>query len=244
LGLFATDTLAAQQDSEGRLVAVGETSSRLTLYLDELTAVGRLDLVARGIAYLRGFGVQVVFAVQTLNQLLDVYSQYESLRGNVSYFVAFPSTEQRTAEDISRQLGKMTIRMEDEGLSSGESVFTRRRSTTQRDQERPLLMPDEVRRLGNHQPITMVTGAFPILNHLKGYYEFRELVEKTKIPVPALEPEEHESASVWRDTKALEPDLEQFRNLDDAGRPIRGPSKKETQEFREPEVDGADIDAY
>lgn len=170
LSFHLTASLAAEPAPDGNLRPAARTDRNLVLLLDELAAVGRLDLISRQIAYLRGYGIQVVSAVQTANQLYEVYGQYESLRGNLAYLLAFPSTEQKTSEEISRLLGDQTLWVENRTRSSAESVFASRRSVTVRDHKRPLLTPDEVRRLPNENPLLFVTGAHPIVNGIQGFW--------------------------------------------------------------------------
>lgn len=142
----------------------------LVLCLDELAAVGRLDLMARQIAFLRGYGVQVIAAVQTANQLYDLYGQHEAIRGNLSYLVVFPSTEHRTAEEISRLLGDQTVYVESRSRGTTGHLMGHRRTDTLRDQKRPLLTPDEVRRLGDDRPVLFVTGAQPVFCRMVGWW--------------------------------------------------------------------------
>ena len=102
------------------------------------------------------------------------------MRGNLSYPAAFPSTEQKTAEEISRLLGDQTIDVESRSRSTAESLFASKTSTTLRDQKRPLLTPDEVRRLPNETPLLVVTGAYPVVSRVKGYFEVKEMRGRLK----------------------------------------------------------------
>ena len=170
LSFHLTGGLALHPDAAAR-VGEREATRELVLVLDELAAVGKLDLIARQIAFLRGYGIQVVAAVQTANQLYQVYGEHENVRGNLAYLLAFPSTEQKTAEEISRLLGDQTLWVENRTRSSAESVFASRRSVTVKDQKRPLLTPDEVRRLGNDNPVLVVTGAYPVWNEMRGWWK-------------------------------------------------------------------------
>jgi type IV secretion system protein VirD4 len=176
------------------------------LLLDELAAVGKLDLIARQIAYLRGYGIQVVAAVQTANQLYEIYGQHESVRGNFAYLLVFPSTEHRTAEEISRLLGDQTLYVETKSRSSAESVFASRRTTTLRDQKRPLLTPDEVRRLSNDTPVLLATGAHPILTRMVGYYALRGLRGRTQAPPPVPNRSDPPDVRHWTEHHAVVPE--------------------------------------
>ncbi len=172
LSFHLTGGLALHPDAAAQ-VGEAEASRELVLVLDELAAVGKLDLIARQIAFLRGYGIQVVAAVQTANQLYQVYGEHENVRGNLAYLLVFPSTEQKTAEEISRLLGDQTLYVESRSRSTAESVFASRRSVMVKDQKRPLLTADEVRRLANENPILVVTGAYPVWNEMRGWWEGR-----------------------------------------------------------------------
>jgi len=165
LSFHLTGGLAAP-DAQGR-PAQGR---QLVLCLDELAAVGKLDLIARQIAFLRGYGIQVIAAVQTANQLYDLYGQHESVRGNLAYLVVFPSTEHRTAEEISKLLGDQTIYTENLSQGSTGHLLGHRKTYNVRDQKRPLLTPDEVRRLGDDRPVLLVTGAQPVFCRMVGWW--------------------------------------------------------------------------
>ncbi len=93
------------------------------------------------------------------------------MRGNLAYLLVFPSTEQKTAEEISRLLGDQTIYVESRSRSTAESVLAARRSVMLKDQRRALLTPDEVRRLGNENPVLVVTAAYPAWNEMQGWWE-------------------------------------------------------------------------
>jgi type IV secretion system protein VirD4 len=154
---------------------------------------------------LRGYGIQVVAAVQTANQLYEIYGQHESVRGNFAYLLVFPSTEHRTAEEISRLLGDQTLYVETKSRSSAESVFGSRRTTTLRDQKRPLLTPDEVRRLSNDTPVLLATGAHPILTRMVGYYALRGLRGRTQAPPPVPDRRSPPDVRHWIEHHAVVP---------------------------------------
>jgi type IV secretion system protein VirD4 len=169
LSFHLTGSLAAEPEPDGSLRPRTATNRQLTLVLDELAAIGRLDLIGRQIAFLRGYGIQAIAAVQTANQLYEVYGEHESVRGNLAYLLMFPSTEQKTAEEISKLLGDQTVYVETRGHSTGQTLLAPRRTRTLRDQRRALLTPDEVRRLPRGAALLLVTGSQPVLCALRPY---------------------------------------------------------------------------
>jgi type IV secretion system protein VirD4 len=180
LSFHLTGSLATEEHASGEVRPVAQTNRRLTLILDELAALGRLDLIGRQIAFLRGYGIQVVAAVQTANQLYEVYGERESVRGNLAYLLMFPSTEQKTAEEISKLLGDRTLYVETRGHTTGRTLLAPRRTRNVRDQRRALLTPDEVRRLPRGAVLLLVTGSQPVLCGMRPFDGWRRIFSKSQ----------------------------------------------------------------
>lgn len=158
----------------------------ILLVLDELAAAGRLDFLKEMLAYLRGYGIRVLAAVQDLRQLLDIYGPNETVSSHFQTQIVFRPNELRTAEHISRLVGVTTVLREAESRSTPQLSFTGKaapsRSRSQQEIRRPLLTPDEVMRLP--QPLVLAAGARPILVLATPYYEHPQLQQRAAIPPP------------------------------------------------------------
>lgn len=84
-----------------------ENGHRLLMMLDEFAALRRMRVVENAAAQLAGFGVKMVFVVQTLAQLKDVYrDNWETLVANAGTRIFFCNDDQFTRDYASRLVGE------------------------------------------------------------------------------------------------------------------------------------------
>jgi type IV secretion system protein VirD4 len=141
----------------------------LLLVLDEFTALGRLDFFSAAIAYLRGYGIRVYISVQSLAQIQDVYGQYQSITTNCGSQVVFAPNDVPTAKLLSELLGQFSVHYDRRSDSGG--LFVSQPNFTHTDTSRPLLTPDELRRLPRDQAITLLANRHPILGTYLPYFK-------------------------------------------------------------------------
>lgn len=81
---------------------------RILFLLDELPAFGQLDVISKGMATLRGRGVNLWLFVQNLAQLDDVYGEKKArtIIGNASAIQVFKSVEVEELEYFSKLIGE------------------------------------------------------------------------------------------------------------------------------------------
>jgi type IV secretion system protein VirD4 len=92
--------------------------------------------------------------------------------------VAFTPNKIETSEQLSRLIGETTVR------TGHTTVSTRNASTSESESRRPLMTPDEVRRLDTTEALIFTRGKHPIRAKLLRYFDepyFRRLAE---IPPP------------------------------------------------------------
>ena len=141
-------TLAARMEFEG-----GRTKEtykhRLLLLLDEFPSLGRLELFERALGFIGGYGLKAYVFVQGLSQLFKAYSKEESIRVGCHIQVAFAPNDMETAEYLSKSTGQMTVIKENTSVTTQEGrLFAgKSRQTTLQEVQRPLMTPDECRRL-------------------------------------------------------------------------------------------------
>jgi hypothetical protein len=112
-----------------------------------------------------GYGAWLWLLVQDLSQLKAVYPKWETFLANTT-LQAFGTQDQYTARYLSEAIGSETIVVETAQQSrSAPEAFMRPGSHTQGKafaaHGRPLLMPDEVRRLSERQVIVLQHGRPP-----------------------------------------------------------------------------------
>ncbi len=141
----------------------------LLLVLDEFTALGRLDFFSAAIAYLRGYGIRVYISVQSLAQIQEVYGQYQSITTNCGAQVAFAANDVPTAKLLSEAMGQFSVHYDRRSDSGG--LFVSQPNFTHTDTSRPLLTPDELRRLPRDAAITLLANRHPILGTYHPYFK-------------------------------------------------------------------------
>jgi type IV secretion system protein VirD4 len=152
--------------------------------LDEFAALGRLEPVERAFGLMAGYGVQLWPILQDLHQLRAAYgAKAGTFLANAGLVQVFNDTD--TADWVSRALGEGTAVYETRSRSQthpglfSQAEGSRSTSETEHLARRPLLMPDEVRRMDPDLAILLKAGAPPILAQKLRYFadpEFQALL--------------------------------------------------------------------
>jgi type IV secretion system protein VirD4 len=153
------------------------------LLADEFTAMGKIQVLSKGISYIAGYGLRMLPIIQSPAQVVDVYGKHaaETFTTNHALQIVFPpkATETETAESISKWLGYQTVKGVSE--SKGKSLFSKReKSESTSDQRRALLLPQEITNLGKTTEIIVVEDCPTILARKIRYYEDPTFVDRLK----------------------------------------------------------------
>jgi type IV secretion system protein VirD4 len=156
--------------------------------LDEFAALGRLEAVERAMGLMAGYGMRLWPILQDLHQLRSVYGpRAGTFLSNAGCVQVFNVNDVETAEWVSRSLGTTTVEhrtssASDElgGAMLGDPSGGGSPYYDDHIAARPLLTPDEVRRLPGDRSILFIAGRAPILAQKVRYFadeEFRGLFE-------------------------------------------------------------------
>jgi type IV secretion system protein VirD4 len=156
--------------------------------LDEFDQLGPMPIVEQALKQLAGHGARVSIITQSIPGLDNIYGEnvrlsLESAAGMKLYLAA---NDKKTAGEISDALGKTTKLSVSDSVSRDRD-FMQRRSVSRRMEERPLLTPDEVRRLNPDQAILIPERQNPLLVHRIVYFQdptFKKLFDSQKGPLP------------------------------------------------------------
>lgn len=132
------------------------------LILDEAPAIGRLPIIKDGSGYVAGFDLRYVIVAQSIAQLEDpeLYGRYgtKTIMDNSGLQIVFPPKNNDDAKTISESLGYLTERSS--SMSRGGGILTTRsESTSTSDQRRALMMPQEVKTMGQDEQIILMEYA-------------------------------------------------------------------------------------
>ena len=145
----------------------------LLFVLDEFAALGHLSAIETAMGLMAGFGVQIWPIVQDLAQLKDLYPRrWESFVANAGVVQVFAVTEPGTAEYLSKMMGPRTVTVRGTGANRSYSAQGEGRGGNESFSRiaRPLLMPDELRRLAPAQEVLLLQGTRPVLTTRVLYY--------------------------------------------------------------------------
>lgn len=140
--------------------------------LDEFPALGRMEAFEKGIGVVAGYGVKYWLFCQDLAQLRAHYREFaDSMLGNCAVRSFFGTTDNATAQTISKALGKATIRTRSESYAvrAGGMVATSNGSS-EGEQYRDLMTTDEITAMAYNQQIILISGERPILAE-KAFYD-------------------------------------------------------------------------
>ena len=124
----------------------------LLLMLDEFPMLGRLDVLAEALSLIAGYGIRACLVAQDLTQIYAAYGRDEAVTVNCDTTVAFAPNKIETAQALSKLAGETTVRHAHRTVSSAGT------SVSEPEVGRPLITPDEVRRLGANEVLIFTRG--------------------------------------------------------------------------------------
>lgn len=152
--------------------------------LDEMTAIGKVAMIAQAVSYMAGYNMRLLTIIQNKSQLEDVYGKAGALTllSNHALMVMYaPSpTVQSDAQEYSEMLGYETVKSRSRTSSMQSS------STSTSDQRRALMLPQEIRELGQTREIVSLENCKPILCDKIRYYEDPDFTCRAHLPPPSI----------------------------------------------------------
>lgn len=82
---------------------------RLLLMIDEFPAIGKIELLHKALAYVRGYGMKVALITQDLKQLYEIYGENNSILNNCKTQIFYTPSDDKTTTFIEQKLGKKTV---------------------------------------------------------------------------------------------------------------------------------------
>ena len=160
------------------------------LLMDEFTAIGKVNILAKAVSYIAGYNLRLLPIIQSLSQLESVYGREDARTfvTNHAMQILFAPREQKDANEYSEMLGTFT----EKGISESRSkqiLDPKGSSESISDQKRALMLPQELKELGQWKEIVLLENTKPILCDKIRYYDdpaFTSRVMETPV-VPPLD---------------------------------------------------------
>ena len=147
---------------------------RVLFLLDEFANLGYIGPIKEAISLGAGYGITLWLVLQDLAQLRHTYrAEWESFVANCDVIQAFAIQDPFTGGVISKMLGEMTIwqrRLNETSRREGSRL-----SVGYSEESRPLLKPDELRRLHPNRQLLLVRPYQPVIADKLVYFKDPEL---------------------------------------------------------------------
>lgn len=152
--------------------------------LDEMTSIGTVNMIKQAVSYMAGYNMRLLTIIQNKSQLEDVYGKAGAvtLLSNHALMIMYapsPAT-QSDANEYSEMLGYQTVKSKSK--STGKSGG----STSESDQRRALMLPQEIRELGTDNEIVTLENTKPILCKKIRYYKDPEFTKRANWQTPDI----------------------------------------------------------
>ena len=159
------------------------------LLMDEFTSIGEIPVLSKGVAYIAGYGLRMAIIIQSPSQLDSEYGKdaAQTFKSNHAMHIVYPpkATETQVAKDISEWLGYQTVK----GVSSSKTKsFFGKKTPTENvsDQQRALLLPQEITGLKEGQQLVVVENLPPIMAQKVMYFKEPLFMNRLKEISPTL----------------------------------------------------------
>lgn len=135
---------------------------QVLLILDEFARLGHASVLAHAFSYVAGYGLRLLPVLQSPAQLRAEYGPdlAEEILANCGVEIAFAPKELKVAQDLSERLGFWTYLSR---TNSRPTLFsTGRRSLSESDHRRALMLPQELLQMPPERLIVLRAGAPPV----------------------------------------------------------------------------------
>lgn len=151
---------------------------RLLFLIDELPAIGRLDLLEKALAYIAGYGLKALLITQDINQLNKIYTKDNSVLSNCHISVFYTPNDPETPTIIEKKLGQSTIEVLNKSWKGFKYFSDWNYSESQI--ARSLMTTGEISQLSADRSLIFITGEKPILGHKIRYYKEKKYTNRQK----------------------------------------------------------------
>lgn len=160
---------------------------QVLLVLDEFARLGHASVLAHAFSYVAGYGLRLLPVLQSPAQLRAEYGPdlAEEILANCGVEIAFAPKELKVAQDLSERLGYWTYLGR---TSSRPTLFSSgRRSLSESDHRRALMLPQELLQMPADQLIVLRAGTPPVRGRKLVYW--RDAAFRARLrPPPEIAP--------------------------------------------------------
>jgi type IV secretion system protein VirD4 len=154
------------------------------LLMDEFTSLGYMPLIENAIAYIAGYNLRLCLILQDRSQIKALYKEKSNtLINNCAVKIIYTPSEMEDAKYYSEVLGYETVKGKSKSRSFGKSGS---RSTSESDQKRALMLPQELLEMNFKDALLWMKGLKIVKLEKILFYEIENLKKRANWAVPAV----------------------------------------------------------
>ncbi|OSJ29692.1 type IV secretion system protein VirD4 [Bradyrhizobium japonicum] len=184
---------------------------KVLLLLDEFPALGNVNVLAKSVAFVAGYGIRLLTVVQSPAQLRAIYGvdAARNFMTNHAVEVVFAPKEQDVANELSERIGYDTVNAR--SRSGPKGLAMRAISETVSEHRRALMLPQELKLLPKSKAFILGSGIPPTIADKIIYYEDKSFLERLlPAPVPQM-PKGRSNALLDAEIKELRSEIAELR---------------------------------
>lgn len=160
----------------------GKHEIPVLMVMDEFKRLGHAAVIAQAFSYVAGYGLRLLPVLQSPAQLRAEYGPdlAEEIMANCGLEIAFAPKELKVAQDLSERLGFWTY--SSQSRSRPSMLSDGKRSTTESDQRRALMMPQELIQMDPGQLIVLRAGLPPVRARKIVYWREKAFMDRLMPP--------------------------------------------------------------
>ena len=163
----------------------GQNDLPVLCLFDEFARLGHASVIAHAFSYVAGYGLRLLPVLQSPAQLRAEYGPdlAEEIMANCGVEIAFAPKELKVAQDLSERLGTWTYLGRTK--SRPALLSTGHWSTTESDQRRPLMLPQELIQMSARRLVVLKAGIPPVRGDKIVYWREKAFARRI-LPPPAV----------------------------------------------------------
>lgn len=177
------------------------------LMLDELTAAGKIEMLAKGVGFMAGYNMRLALVIQNNSQLESTYGREDahSIMDNMGVKIFYTPSQFKEAEEYSKMIGTITAVAQSTQHQNVGALNTGRYSKSETDTlvSRALMLPHELLQLDKEKELVHRAGIPIIMGSKIRYHKDSYFMERfsavkmqevsigsesRKVPVPVTLP--------------------------------------------------------
>ena len=148
------------------------------LLMDEFPALGHMSTIAKGVSYIAGYNLRLLPIIQSPAQLIDIYKKEgaTNFTDNHATRVVFAPKTMKEADEIAHELGYITV--ESKSVSKRRDFGSDLGTETRSEAKRHLLLPQEVKEIGQEAMILISENCRPVKAKKITYFKEKEFLTR------------------------------------------------------------------